>query len=41
MLIGRSSHLAFPSNQSFINFFLLQNYKLFKSENRSALEDSY
>lgn len=28
--VGRASHLAFCTNQSFINCFLLQHYKGFK-----------
>lgn len=32
MLVGRASHLAFPTHQSFINFILLHNYKYFKAE---------
>lgn len=41
MLVGRSSHLAFPTHQSFINFLLFQNYKYFKAENTSLSEDSF
>lgn len=35
LILGRSSHLAFPCNQSFINLMILHNHRNFKEEQRS------
>jgi len=35
LILGRSSHLAFPCNQSFINLMILQNHRNFKEEQRN------